>query len=340
MLLLTLVASCVFFLTNLISVQAATPVAVNYSLSPEQANNQADPKVGYYDLKVKPGQKETIKFKINNLDTQTHTYNIAVNRATTDINGVIVYNQHNVKKDRDLKYNIENLVSYPKTATVNAKTSKEISVKINAPESGFKGELLGGILVDENNQSNVTKAAKGVTLKNKYDYVLGLQLQESTNPTKSDLKLINDFQTSDQGQIYIAAEMDNDVPKLEKNVDVSAKITPKNSSKVILKSSKNNMSIAPDSDFDYPVDVNTVGGRSRNNRLKPGTYTMHLNVKANNGKNLWNLKRNFVITRKENKQINKKTPNRSKDIWIILVSIIILIVIAGSVIFIYRRKQR
>jgi len=169
-------------------IAATAPATVNYSVSPEAATNQIDKKITYYDLKVTPGQTETIKFKINNADVTDHTYSIAINRATTDVNGVIDYTRSNVKHDADLKYNIEKLVTYPKKISVGAKSSKEVAIKLNMPKGNFSGELLGGILVDEDNQAN-NKAPKGVTLKSKYDYVIGLQLQQNTAAVKSDLKL-------------------------------------------------------------------------------------------------------------------------------------------------------
>ncbi|HJF88143.1 MAG TPA: DUF916 and DUF3324 domain-containing protein [Companilactobacillus farciminis] len=321
-------------------VQAAVTPTVNYSVSPETAANQIDKKVGYFDLKVSPNQKENIKFKINNNSTSTQSYNVQINRATTDVNGVIVYNKHGVKPDSDLKYNIENLVTYPKKVTVPARSSKEVTVGIQAPSGHFEGELLGGILVEENNQINNKKRIKGVSLRNKYDYVLGLQLQQSTAAVKSDLKFDKAFQvTTNSDQISVEGQMDNDVPELEKKVSVDAKVTPKNSKKIILKSDKQNMSIAPDSDFDYPVNVNTPSGVGKNKRLKPGTYTMYLNVKANNGENNWKMKRNFTISSRENKQLNKKVPNRSHDLWIILGAIVAMMLIAGSVIYIYRKRR-
>lgn len=321
------------------AVSAASTSNVNYSISAELPDNQAASNISYFDLKVAPNQKETIKFKINNNDVKDHTYKVAVNRATTDSNGVIIYNQHDVQPDDSLIYNIEDLVKYPKEVTVDKNSSKEIAVDISMPKEKFSGVLLGGILVEENNQINGTQTVKGVTLKNKYDYVLGLQLQESTDIVKPDLKFVKAYQTSNQGQIYIAGELDNDVPTLEKNVSVDAKITHKNSPKIVLKSSKKNMSIAPNSNFDYPVNVNSTNGTDKNKRLKPGTYTMYLNVKSNNGNDHWNLKRNFTITSKQNSKINKKIPDRSKDIWIILGVIAILISVAISVIWNYRKKR-
>lgn len=319
-----------------------TAGAINYNISAELGDNQIKPNIGYYDLKVDPGQKEAIKFKINNNDAITHTYKVQVNRATTDANGVIVYNMHNVKPDIDLKYDIEKLVSYPKEVTVGPSTSKEVAINITAPKGSFVGELLGGIFVEENGQINQNaKTVKGVTLRNKYDYVLGLQLQQNTDQVKPDLKFVKAYQTTnDQGQIIVDARMDNDVPTLEKDVSVNAQVKRVNSSKVILSADKEKMSMAPDSDFDFPVNVNALTGTEKNKRLKPGTYTMYLSVRANNNQNKWDLKRNFVVSKSQNNRINKKTPDRSKDIWIILGGIAVLIIIAGSVIFVSRKHKR
>ena len=318
---------------------AAAPATVNYSVSPEVAGNQIDKKITYYDLKVTPGQSESIKFKINNTDTADHTYTVAINRATTDVNGVIDYTRGSVKQDSDLKYNIEKLVTYPKKVAVAAKTSKEVTVKLNVPEGKFPGEILGGILVDEDNQVN-NKAPNGVTLKSKYDYVIGLQLQENMAAIKSDLKLDKVYETSQKGQIYLDDELDNDVPKLEKNVSISARVTPVNSNKTILSANKKNMSLAPDSNFDYPVDVNQTTGADRNKRLKPGTYTMYLDAKANNGQNLWNFKRKFTISSVQNKRVNKVAPNNSNAKWMVIGIVAALIVVAGGIIWYYRKNKK
>lgn len=339
---LTLIASVLLAFTfDNKPVDAATPNGVNYSISPELPSNQISKNIGYYDLKVTPGQKETIKFKINNSDSKNHTYKVSVNRAATDINGVIDYNDHGIAPDSDLQYNIEKLVTYPKEVSVSANSSKDVSIELTAPKGNFSGELLGGIFVQENNQiNNNQKLPKGVTLRNQYNYVLGLQLQQNTDPVKPDLKFVKVFETDNNGQVSVDAEMDNDVPTLEKKVSVDAKVTPQNSSKIILKSNKKAMSMAPNSDFYYPVNVNTVTGPSKNKRLKPGKYTMYLSVKANNGKNHWNLKRNFVVTKKQIAKINHKNPNRSKDLWIILGAIVALVAIAGFVIKRYRKNRR
>lgn len=324
-----------------LNVQAATTTNnVKYSVSPELLGNQIDKTISYYDLKMAPNQKEAIKFKINNNDSQSHNYSVLVNRATTDPNGVIVYNEHGVPADNNLKYNIENLVDYPKEVTVPANSSKEVTINLTMPDGNFKGELLGGIFVEENNQVS-KKIVKGVSLKNKYNYVLGLQLQENSDNTKPDLKFIKAYQTTtNTNQIQIDGEMDNDVPRLEKNVSVSAKVTPKNSDKVLLSSSRSNMSMAPNSDFDYPVNVNTEMGTNKNKRLKPGTYTMYLDVKANGGQNLWKLQRNFTITKGQSAKLNKKIPNRSNNLWIILGVLLLIIVNAAAVIRYYRNKRR
>lgn len=345
---LLLISSLILLLglgLNVKTVKAAAPAqAINYSVSPEPAKNQINKKVGYYDLKMTPNQKETIKFKINNNDAIAHTYKVSFNRATTNSNGVIDYTDHD-KKDTgtDLQDNIEDLVTYPKKVSVAAKTSKEVAVQVQMPAGKITGELLGGILVAEDNQVNSKKVTKGVTLKNRYEYVLGLQLQQNTDPVKPELKLNKAYETSDNnGQIMVDAQMDNYEPELDEKVSVAAKVTPENSKKVILTSNKNRMSIAPNSDFNYPVDVNSLTGTNKNKRLKPGKYTMYVNVKANSGKNMWNLARNFTVKNNQVAKINKKIPNRAHDTWIIIGIIAALIVIGGGggVIWFYRKNRK
>ena len=319
---------------------AATASQINYSISPELPDNQVAQNIGYYDLKVDPNQKQTIKFKINNYDTTDHTYMVSVNRATTDFNGIIDYSAHGVTPGNDLRYNIEDLVTYPHEVSVSAKSSKEVSINLNAPKGNFDGVLLGGIFVEENNQVSQAKATKGISLRNRYSYVLGLQLQQNTDPVRPDLKFVSAYQNDVNGQIAVNAVLDNDVPTLERKVSVDARVTPANSKKVVLKLSKQNMTFAPDSKFSLPIDVNNTTGPNKNKRLKPGKYTVYVKVLANDRKNSWNLKRDFTITARQANKINHKTPNRSMDVWIILGLILILVAIGVIVIIYYRRRRK
>jgi len=318
--------------------QTSTPM-VNYSVSPEMADNQINKSLGYYDLKVSPNQKEDIKFKINNVDSSSHTYTVSINRANTDSNGVIDYDDHGTPMESHLKYDLEKMATYPKKVTVPAKSSKEVTVSLQFPNGKFSGELLGGILVDEDNQVS-SKTAKGLSLKNKYQYVLGIQIQQNTDSVNPNLKFIKASEKSNNGQIFVDADIDNDVPTLEKNVSIDARVTRKNSSKTVITADKENMSIAPDTYFDYPVNVNSLTGANRNRRLKPGTYTMYLDVKANGGKNLWNLQRNFTISKGQNKKLNKAVPNNSKSTLYVIGAIVLLLIIGSVVIFTYRKNRK
>ncbi|WP_334333267.1 DUF916 and DUF3324 domain-containing protein [Companilactobacillus sp. HBUAS59544] len=328
----------VFF--NTLDVKAAqTPAqpVINYSVTPIQSQYQFDKKVTYFDLKVTPNQKLSVSFKINNNDTKTHTYTVMINRASTDTNGVIAYNDSKVEPDKSLKYDIQKLVSYPKKVSVGPKTSKEVTVNINAPSGTFNGVVLGGILVEQDDQVN-KKNPKGVTIKNKYNYVLGLQLLQNTKPVKANLKFIKAYETTKNGQVFVNALLDNDVPRIESGVQINSKVTDSNQ-KVVLQSKRANMDLAPNSYFNYPVNINTVVGTNKNKRLKPGTYQMTLNIKANNGKDIWNLQRKFTVTSQETKAINKKTPvdRGSKDLIIGIIAG--LVVISGLVIWYYRKHK-
>lgn len=320
-------------------VKAATNPPVSYNVMPELSSNQINKKVGYFDLKIAPNQKEQIKFKINNNDTKKHSYTISINRSATDKNGVIIYNKHNVKPDNDLKCNIEKLVTYPKHISLAPKTSSEVTVNVTGPSKRFDGVLLGGIFIMENNQVSNKTTKKGVTLKNEYSYVLGLQLQNNEKNIQPDLKFVKASEASENGQVYVDAKIDNDVPKVEQKFNVAAKVTPLNSKKVILRSEKENVSMAPDSYFDYPINVNTVTGSKKSNRLRPGKYMVYLNIKDNGSQNIWRLQRKMTISRAQTRRINKKTPvNNNKKLIILIIAI--LVIIAGLVIWYYRKNRK
>jgi hypothetical protein len=55
----------------------------DYSVKAVLPDNQLDREKSFYDLRMKPGQKETIQLQVNNYSDKEQTYNISVNTAQT-----------------------------------------------------------------------------------------------------------------------------------------------------------------------------------------------------------------------------------------------------------------
>ena len=180
---LTLIASVLLVFTfDNKTIDAATSNGVNYSISPELPSNQISKNIGYYDLKVTPGQKETIKFKINNSDSKDHTYKVSVNRAATDINGVIDYNDHGIAPDSDLQYNIEKL----NTQLNHLKSINEFIQSVLSNKIDLKKDNKNTLIKFCNDNEIIVKK------QGSYDYLFNISILNFTPSKVSDLqKAIN-----------------------------------------------------------------------------------------------------------------------------------------------------
>ncbi|EOH63151.1 WxL protein peptidoglycan domain-containing protein [Enterococcus mundtii] len=64
--------------------EAETESEVGFHIKAIIPENQADKKLTYFDLQLEPGQKQTIKFLIENTSNEESTYQVAVNQAYTN----------------------------------------------------------------------------------------------------------------------------------------------------------------------------------------------------------------------------------------------------------------
>ncbi|AKP66261.1 DUF916 and DUF3324 domain-containing protein [Companilactobacillus ginsenosidimutans] len=271
-----------------------------YTVQAEIPDNQINKQVSFFDLKVRPGTSQDLKIKINNTDSKDHSYVVEVNRATTNNNGIVDYSQHGLKPDSSLQLDIESIFPAPEKVTVPANSTKEVTLKMNVPHSNFKGMVLGGIRVMQENQVKKPKIIPGqkLSVQNQFAYILGLQIQRNTDTVKPDLKLTKAHVSKYNGQVDVAAQLQNDTPTLINEGEVKASITDQNGSTKIIEADKKNLTIAPNSNFNLPVNT-------ANQSLKPGKYTMRIAANGDNKTQKWNLAKNFTITPSESKKLKK-----------------------------------
>lgn len=297
------------FFTFASHVDAATPPnTAGYTVQAELPDNQINKNVSFFDLKVTPNSTQDLKINIYNKDTADHKYRVEVNQAVTNSNGIVDYSLHGLKKDPTLKYNIESMFAKPETVTVSANSSKEVTLTMKTPKGEFDGSILGGIRVMQLDQTdNQNTSGKVLSVKNQYAYVLGIQLQQKTDPVKPDLRLLKGLATRENRNEVIAAQLQNYTPALINQAEVITKITPQGKSNVVLRSDKKNLSFAPNSTFNLGVNA---PGQS----IGAGKYTMHIKAKGDNGTKEWNMKKNFVITKAQADELNEAAKNSPKAV--------------------------
>ncbi len=328
------------FLNNSISVflggqNTVKAENLNFSVSAVQADNQVDKQNTYFDLLVKPGEGQDLTIKITNSDSSAQKYRVTINRAGTNRNGVLDYSTHGVKPDKSLKNNIENLVPAPETVSVPANSTKEYTFHLNVPAQSFSGVMLGGVRVQKVDSKD-TSTKKGVSIKNKFAYVIGLQLRSNEDYVAPNMELLGVKAKQIDYRNYVTANLQNTKPTIMHNLNVNAKVNTKGTKDKVLSTTKKDMTMAPNSNFDFPIGTN---GKA----LKAGKYTLVLDASAEKGRYHWHFTKDFVITDKTASKLNKSAVDTQSGpnyfVWI-LIGVLIVLILLGIIIYLNQRNQK
>lgn len=312
---------------------------LHYTISANLPANQVNTSASYFDLLVKPGAKQNLQVVITNSDSKTHNYNVETNRAETNTNGIVDYNKHGKAKPASLALDIEAMMPKPMKVQVPAKTAKTVTLQLNVPNQSFSGVLLGGIRVAELDTTQAKTSGKGLTLQNKFAYVLGLQLRQTKDVSgvKPDMTLNKVTATQINNRNYISTYLENTKPTIMRDVRVRTRIYRANSDKVFVKTDKSSMTMAPNSVLAFPTNANEYP-------LVAGNYKAVVDAWAENSKYHWHFEKSFVISATLAKELNKTAVDQKKPKtnWMlyILIGLVILILLLLILILILLFKRR
>ncbi|KMP14916.1 DUF916 and DUF3324 domain-containing protein [Bacillus paranthracis] len=306
---------------------------LNFAVKPIIPENQRDKNKTYFDLRVKPGQQQTLKIVLTNDTKQAVTIEPKVNVAVTNVNGIADYSMEVKEHDKTLKLPITDVVKTVNEITVPAKGQIELPVEVKMPEEEFDGILLGGIsLQEKEKKDNKPQQKKNVSIENRYSYVVGLVLNENDNEVEPHLTLNDVAPGQMNARNVINANIQNTKPMLVNQLSIDAKISRKGSSEVLYHSEKKGMQMAPNSNFNYPIQL-------EGQPLEAGEYRATITAESK-GKT-WTWTKDFVIKADTAKKYNKSDVSIKKDYtWYYVLGGILLILIAIFFYFLGRRKSK
>ena len=260
---------------------------VEFSVKALIPDNQVDTKKSYFDLRMQPKQKQEIETILYNSSDKEIMINISVHNATTNQNGLIVYEQ-DAKIDPSLKIPLNTIVTVSdQKITIPAYRSKTIKATIEMPDDEFDGTILGGLHFEKENQKD--ESSQAVNIQNKYAYVIGVQLSENDHEVYPDLQLKNIKPQLVNYRTAVVATIQNSEPVIIRNLNVQAFVFKKGDTKVLHESYKENMSMAPNSNMDFVIDW-------ENQELEKGEYV--LKMQAQTGEKEWKWVEEFTIEQK------------------------------------------
>lgn len=307
-----------------------------FSVKANLPENQIDKQKTYFDLKMKPGEKQEISLTVHNADTKEVKISIVPNVALTNQNGVIDYSQEKSKKDSSLKVPITSIISKKQEVTLAPNETKDAKFSIQMPAEEYDGIILGGFYIYKETPEDEEGKEKNVQIKNRYSYVIGLQLSETEAPVIPELKLNQIKPALQNYRTAVTANIQNAEATILNDLGVVAKVTKKGNSKVLHEEKKDGLSMAPNSNFDFPISWD-------NQRLEAGDYTLDLVAKGQDKE--WKFEQDFSIKDKDMKKLNTEAVEleRGEPNWVMLILSVVgglFVLIIVLVVILYKRKQK
>ncbi len=324
---------CVICFITLFPSYKASASDMAYSVKANLPENQRNKEHTYFDLLMEPKQKQTISITFENHSEKPIELEVNYHTAQTNDNGVIDYKGTKERKDGSLAYDLKELITGDRIIKLNSKEKKEVPYTITMPEKKFEGILLGGFHIHKKNNENSN--AQKFQIKNDYSYVVGLQLTESEKEVMPELKLnkiepgLNNYRTT------LLANLQNTTATMITDMTVTAEVYKEKSEEVLHKVVKNNQSMAPNSNYNFPISW-------ENQPFKPGKYSLKLNAVDKVG-HKWSFNKAFEIkddAKKYNEEAVDVKEQVNKNDYIINILIFIIILVSGIVIYLLFSLKR
>ncbi|MGX7274281.1 DUF916 and DUF3324 domain-containing protein [Enterococcus haemoperoxidus] len=325
--------ACLFICPTIVfSDESAKNPIKDFSYEVVFPENQQNKNVGYYDLLMKPGEKQTIQLKMHNISDKPLKVAIDLNSAKTNGNGVIEYGPTDLKKDVSLNYDLAQIMTGPKEVTLKPNSTEIVEFVITLPEVAFEGYLAGGIqlkpIVKEEHSQEES------IIINKFAFLIGVLIHESnTEKIKPVLKLNDVSLKLKDGSYSLFVDLSNTKGVFVEKMAAAINIRKNNSSKNLIKFNKQDMRMAPNSAIAIPVSL-------QNQKITAGEYTADIRITTADGGN-WTWVKNFTFTRIEAEQINRHINQNDQSYfsgwWVLLFSTLLIITL---LLFFLRKKKR
>ena len=308
---------------------------LNFSVNAVIPDNQIDKEKSYFDLKVTPGEKQKLIVKLRNTTDKEIVINPHIQSAKTNKNGVIDYTPNKIKKDDTLKIAMEDVAKVPEEVTVPPQSEKDLTIEVTVPKDKFDGVILGGIYLKEDTSKNKEEDKENdVAIKNEYSYVVALQMRQNDNKVKPMLHMNEVNPETQNARNVIVANIQNSEPMIISKLKIDATVNKKGSKDNLAILKKENLQVAPNSNFNIAVPL-------EGEKLEAGTYI--LNMKAESAGKEWQFKKEFSISADKATTMNEKDVTLEKEtptMLYIFLGVAFLIVIAVVIYFIIRLNKR
>lgn len=292
---------------------------LHFYVQPEFPESQLEGNTSYFDLCLDPGQTETLVLQLSNIDSETVTIQITPHTAYTNVHGVVEYGKDADQSDNTLPYSIDELIETPESIVLEANESQTIELSLKMPDEYFEGMLAGGLRISEiKEESNTDKTAgEGVAITNEFSYVIGILASNDRSSIEAELGLIDVFADQLNYRNVISATLQNSTPTFINRLEVEATVQKEGETDVLYEANKEQMQMAPNSHFDFPISLDGA-------RFQSGDYV--LTMVARFGEDEWAWTQSFTIDGEKARALNRSDVTIDPSInWWMIISITLTI---------------
>lgn len=309
---------------------------MSFSVTPVIPENQNDKSKTYFDLEMKPEQKEILEVVIKNNTEKEIVVEVHANTAFTNDNGVADYNQsERTDVDDTLKTPFSEIATPQlEEVTIPASGQTVVKVDIKMPKEEYDGLILGGLHFSEKTAETTETNEGGVQIKNNFAYVIGVSLRETTKEVKTNLELHSVVPEQINYRNVVTANIQNTEAEIVRDLSVDAKIYTEHGKDVLHQTQKADMRMVPNSNFNFPISWD-------NKEFKAGTYRLELD--ANGDGEAYHWVKYFTIDGKEAKKLNETAVELEKEsklrFYILVAALVIILLLVLLIVITFRKKK-
>ncbi|HHD1574550.1 TPA: DUF916 and DUF3324 domain-containing protein [Enterococcus faecium] len=302
--------------------------AFNFSVSPIFTKNQIDNNLSYFYIYSPPDSSEQLDLKLISHISSDQVINIHINDATTNEQVMIDYGVSNFIPDESLKQRLSDLLSINEelaTITLKGYEEKIVSLKLNTPKAPFEGIKLGAIQILGESLNSDNK-----NLSNQFGYTIGVMLTQDRSDyfVGGDLVLKKTKSGISNGEPVIQIEFQNPNPKLINDLTLEAELRKKNDKAPIMTKKNHGLSVAPNSNFTYTVDLDSE-------KVVYDNYDLY--IKAYNKEKNWEWIEAIDLSKDKNKVLKIREQIISSNAWKLIFSLIFIFFVGIGYVLVKRK---
>ena len=297
--------------------------------------NQVDVTKSYFYLQVEPETEQVIQVKVRSKQEKPVTVKLAVHDAVSSSVGAINYAEAKPKLDESLKQPITELVKInddQKEITVANFEEKIVEYTIKTPKESFAGVKLGSLRFVKKDDSESDKKQTGVVPE--YAYVIAMMLTQDKEAFNhgADLKLKAVDLKLSNGRKVVAANLQNDQPKVLQELKLQGQFKRKGETDILAKYEMEDFSVAPNSNFDFEIPLGLES-------FRPGTYVF--TGEGQGDGRTWKWEQEFTIGQAKADKVNEEAAYQLRvPEWVPWVAAGLAVLLIGLVFYLIRRQKQ